>query len=169
MSDGFLRSPSENHFQFRYLWDSSQKTIRILWLHDSQTLILLIVDLKKAFWRAFDARVQDWYFPLHSSRWSLFCGLQSLHGRMEKLESGIGNLECGMRNRNPETEPNQKNKWMIQVGKYGWHQYASSPLFAFLARWMMIHGALLRKGTSIYTRKGTSIKNLVVIILSFSV
>ena len=51
-------------------------------------------------------KTDTFHIPHQSLRWprlTLFCGLQSLYGRMEKLESEI-------RNRNPETEPNQKNK-----------------------------------------------------------
>ena len=61
-------------------------------------------------------------------------------GRMEKPESGIWK-------RNPEPESGtgtgQINEW-FKFWKYDWHQYAFSLLSAFLARWMMIYGALLK-------------------------
>ena len=80
---------------------------------------------------------------------------QRAYGKPGNPESGNG---TEIRNPDPEPEPEPEsgtNEWfklgsMIDIN-------TPPPFSAFLARWMMINGALLRKGTSI--------KNIVVIIL----
>jgi len=82
--------------------------------------------------------------------------LARISGRIEEKESRIRNPESRIQNLETESGNGKINEW-FRFCKYDWHQYGISLLSAFLARWMMIYGALLRKGRSI--------KNILIIVL----